>query len=410
MKAWIVFLLAISVQNFGFAHSIDSLPLDLTGQELRQIFEKERPHNKSKELDLIIQVGTRNLDWLKYINQFQPDGQKLSFSSKETQTNIPITAPRKMNEQIVVEAYNKLISEMPAEMTEVLIGGKDFTQKPPIDVKAYLFWGLKMDRSYQSATRWTLLQPYLTALAARRSNDVRGYYFLSRLENREEKFKNYQSLTDQEKADIKFWLVLMCVNNGSSFAGCESTIATAISTAKLSDAYKGYESKSKNLYDSYFLIPALAARKDVVFTSSNPNLTTVPFIDPKNSTVLAFLQDNIQDEWRFDQWALKLTFVNSGPHAYVEFKPGVTPNVNGLGGNKITMDANSPLDEYNVQWTIRHEYGHVLGLPDCYLEFYEPENKVIVNYQIDVENLMCARTGHIQKGHVDEMKRVYFKN
>jgi len=52
------------------------------------------------------------------------------------------------------------------------------------------------------------------------------------------------------------------------------------------------------------------------------------------------------------------------------FEPGVTPHVNGIGGRIITMDANAPLDDYDVSWTIRHEYGHVLGFPDCYVEFY----------------------------------------
>lgn len=73
------------------------------------------------------------------------------------------------------------------------------------------------------------------------------------------------------------------------------------------------------------------------------------------------------------------------------------------------MDADQPLTEYDAQWTIRHEFGHVLGLPDCYLEYYDPDKEVIVSYQIDIDDLMCSRHGHIQGHHLDELKRVYFR-
>ena len=82
---------------------------------------------------------------------------------------------------------------------------------------------------------------------------------------------------------------------------------------------------------------------------------------------------------------------------------------NRVGGDTIVMNATQPLTEYDAQWTIRHEFGHVLGFVDCYVEFYESERNVIVNYQFDVENLMCSRRGHIQQRHVDELQRAYAK-
>ncbi len=63
------------------------------------------------------------------------------------------------------------------------------------------------------------------------------------------------------------------------------------------------------------------------------------------------------------------------------------------------------MTEYDVQWTIRHEFGHVLGFPDCYIEFYEQASGEIINYQIDTSNLMCSRMGHIQEKHFAELKR-----
>jgi hypothetical protein len=73
------------------------------------------------------------------------------------------------------------------------------------------------------------------------------------------------------------------------------------------------------------------------------------------------------------------------------------------------MDANTPLTEWDVQWTIRHEFGHVLGFVDCYLEFYDPSEKAIVTYQLDIDHLMCARSGRMQKSMYDVLKQYYLK-
>ncbi len=58
-------------------------------------------------------------------------------------------------------------------------------------------------------------------------------------------------------------------------------------------------------------------------------------------------------------------------YSLLYFQKGVTPHVNRLGGNVIIMDAAASIEEYAIRWAIRHEYGHVLGLPDCYFEFYD---------------------------------------
>ena len=82
---------------------------------------------------------------------------------------------------------------------------------------------------------------------------------------------------------------------------------------------------------------------------------------------------------------------------------------NRVGGSEITMDANAPLTEWDVMWTIRHEFGHVLGFTDCYAEFYDSDIGAIVNYQMDISDLMCSRKGTIKQRHFDQMKAAYLK-
>jgi hypothetical protein len=102
-----------------------------------------------------------------------------------------------------------------------------------------------------------------------------------------------------------------------------------------------------------------------------------------------------------------MTFGNYPNGALLKFEAGVVPHVNGLGGNEIVMDSTQPIEEYESQWTIRHEYGHVIGLPDCYHEFYDSELGAFVNYQLDVTDLMCSRAGNMKERIYKELVRVY---
>jgi hypothetical protein len=136
----------------------------------------------------------------------------------------------------------------------------------------------------------------------------------------------------------------------------------------------------------------------------------VIFADPKDSKIASFLKDNIEDEFSFADWSLKMEFVDLARGvSRLEFKSGVTPHVNKLGGNIITMDKASSIDEYDIKWTIRHEYGHILGLPDCYFEFYDSKNQMGVSYQIDTSDLMCSRAGDFNERLYLELKKAYYK-
>lgn len=73
------------------------------------------------------------------------------------------------------------------------------------------------------------------------------------------------------------------------------------------------------------------------------------------------------------------------------------------------MDSNTDIQEYGVRWTIRHEFGHILRLPDCYTEFYDTKEQVMVNYQLDTTDLMCSRAGLMNERIYQELKKHYQK-
>jgi hypothetical protein len=405
-----LFLALVAVTAHAAPQQAPDLPPDATTAMLKQAIGARLLLSGNDGLDQIVGFGERNLAWLGHINSLRPANDKLSLTSKETQRGIPIDQPNEYNPELIQKKLADLTPKIPAEMQSVLFQGAAFTDTPPVETKAYLAAARELDRVYQSAIRWRMMSDYLPYLAQRRHNDVRGWYFLSRLDGRADKLRGFTRQDEAFQKNAQEWLTGLCYNSNESDSidGCASEVNALIGKGQDLEAY--YQSKApaaKKIYDRYFAIPDGVARPEIRFEASTNPMLVAPFTDPGKDDVRHFLQDNIQDEWRFGNWHLELPFDTGSNLAHVEFQPGVTPHVNGLGGNTIIMNATQPLTEYDAQWTIRHEYGHVLGFPDCYVEFYVPERKVIVNYQFDVEDLMCSRKGHIQERHVTELQKAY---
>src|SRR3989344_1948877 len=144
------------------------LDLEISGEETRAVLQKQKSRfaalaNDSR-LQHIIAVGTRNLNWLKFINQHRSEANKISFSSAATQKGIPITEPRRYNPDIIAKQYADTMPKLPAAMREVLEDGKEFTKEPPISDEEYIKWGQTVNRLYDIAARWEVMEPYLLYL------------------------------------------------------------------------------------------------------------------------------------------------------------------------------------------------------------------------------------------------------
>ncbi|TWW10502.1 hypothetical protein E3A20_06520 [Planctomyces bekefii] len=261
------------------------------------------------------------------------------------------------------------------------------------------------------------MEPFLDYYATLASLDLRGYYFLRETAQLESKLRGWGQLPSGERALFRSWLIMQCRNSNRGADGrriCGENLDEVIRRDGHPWAFhEQFSPLAAGRWGGYFRIHG--KRSDVQWSGADAGRCTVPFREPGRDDVRSWLSDNIEDEWRWTSdngpWQLKLQFLPDGGDdeiTHVRFEEGATPHVNGLAGNEIVMDGNRNIDEYSSRWTIRHEYGHVLGFPDCYLEFYDVDEGVMVSYQLDITNLMCSRVGHLQAKHFDEMKRVYF--
>lgn len=352
-------------------------------------------------------LGARNLKFLEHLNRFRGADAQLRITKRsEGYIGIPIDSPYKYSPEILETRLKEFMTEMPPALRSILLEEGSFTNSLPVDEESYLLWARRMDRLYQTALRWTLIEPYLPYFRTAKKDDIRGHYFLGKEPDLQNKLRDLHEASADEQKRLGDLLVGLCQNHPTrTKKECETQFKKAFRAKKIQAFYDRYLPEGKKTWDKYFTVSN--PRRDLVWNSKNSDEAILPFRTPANTDILQFLKFNIEEEWKWGSWQLRLDF-QSNADVRVIFQPGVLPHVNTLGGNTINMDANSPLEEWDTQWTIRHEFGHVLGFNDCYVEFYDDTEKAMINYQLDVTNIMCATNGKVKDIHVDLLRAKYF--
>ncbi len=391
-----------------------TLPLDLTTAEYQVLWHNYLLSAGEKALaDLepatkeSIAAGEKLALWLKTINQERSPEHQIRLTSPGTRSGIPIETPSIYGPKQITETLGNLKKTLPAEILQVVYGTTPVSSNFSGTEEDFIKNARKVDHLYQTSVRWaSSIKPWLSWYKSAKALDVRGHYFLNKIIDLDAKLQNFAALPEAEQNTLKEHLIGLCRNSRRTQSECEQSFVGSRSSNQILGYKKRYWATSQAVWDSFFKITD--PRSDVTWTSANPNHMEVTFKDPSNNRVRDFLQDNIEDEYKFGDWHLGMTF-NDGRSgtSYVEFQPNVTPHV--TGGNVVVMDANAPLEEYEVQWTIRHEYGHILRLPDCYVEFYDDVIESVVNYQLDISDLMCSRAGNMNERIYLELKRAYLK-
>jgi hypothetical protein len=399
-----ILLASVVSVSQDFNSRAPKIPLDLDSAQYEALLSQSNTRfgRQDQSIETILRIGKRNLDWLKKINSNRET--KLSFTGPHTRKGYPIHEPKKYNKQTIVAEFDQKLKSLPSNMKNILLGRGDLPEQPPMDEATYLKLGREIDTSYQNASRWKLLVPYLPGLEEIRFEDIRGWYFLSRDPQLVTKLNQFQRQPADVQNYLKKLLVGVCYNTLRSFSQCQSQLDREISANNVLDFYNRYKSRSVQIWNGFFMIEPGSL---LASARRTPGGLRVPFEPVDREDLRSFLKNNLEQEWQWKDFKVSIDFVRDVGAIEVIWKPGVTPHVPSLGAHQIIMDANTSLNEWEVQWTIKHEFGHNLGFPDCYIEFYEKETGMIVAYQMDISDIMCSRKGDIKKRHIDELARVY---
>lgn len=410
MKTILFLTLALS-SSIALAHQGTPLHLDLEMESAEyQTLLKKLPKNKNGDDPAILKAigwGQRLAAWIAAENDRRAPTDQIRLTSQATRRGVPIDKPSIYSEKTIAEDLVKHATELNGDIIKVM-NGEGFPAALPLPVEEFILQARKIDKTYQSAARFKSLIGWRAQYAQRKALDLRSYYFFKTNDWTAERVGNLAELPAEEQKTVRDHLAGMCVNDGrSSMATCRRKVAKLVSAEDLSEYFTTTFTASAQVWADFFDIPDYGRRSDVTYKDE---LTmVVPFNTPSVAKFIPYLQNNVEEEFKWNDWGIKINYGSFPNGPLLKFETGVVPHVNGLGGNEIVMDSNQPIEEYESQWTIRHEFGHVIGLPDCYHEFYDDELKAFVNYQLDITDLMCSRAGNMNERIYQELKKAYFR-
>lgn len=371
--------------------------------ESKSISPKES--EELSQISMLLNIGRKASKWIEIVNATRSDANKLDMSSSPTTGGIPITAPNKTNTEILMKRYDDFLSQTNSAITDYIKEDRELPSTLPVKDEEFVKAMKTLDRLYQHTVRWSGSLDWLSWYTKRAINDLRGYIFLSQNPDIELNLKDFNKLDIAEQNKLTSLLITLCNNGDFGINKCTSTLNKAIRKNKVADYYTHYLPYGKSVYDRFFTVKK--TRPEIKWNEAKTLLES-PFRAPEKTEVQNWLKENVEDEWKTQEFNLMITFIpNAKNIPRIQFQEGVTANVNGIAGDLITMEAEYPIETASQKWTIRHEYGHVLGFEDCYLEFYDKSEKAMIYYEIDVDNLMCSRNGHLKTTHYQQLFKAY---
>jgi hypothetical protein len=245
---------------------------------------------------------------------------------------------------------------------------------------------LSLVQAYLVASRWLYHSPNIMALMRKRQKDVRGYYHLARREKTKE-------MKDE-------WLLGICFNTEADDKKCREKLDIAKKNNTVQEFYDTYFSNAERLFGSFFEISA--PRSDIYWRDG---VLHVAFRSTNNEKINTWLKETVENTWKGTNWKLTVDFTDSASAPYILFEKGATPHVSNT--NEMVLDANMNTGDAITNMTVAHEFGHILGFRDCYVEFFDTQLDAMVNYQIDQNNIMCSTAGDVLPSHFEELKRAY---
>lgn len=228
-------------------------------------------------------------------------------------------------------------------------------------------------------------------------------------------YKIHQKICDSNSCDFDLFtldffeqnsrdLINICIGVERNPARCQKNAVLA----KLSDKMKAFGESYLESYESEILprFFELDAPRKYKCSKEDEKVTMhVPFIDPKDDDLKKKIIGMGKYAWaRDDKFEIEINFVEKGRstpriartnshHSYVtELDP-----------YKIHLAQN--LERNALKKILEHEFGHVLGFPDCYVEYLERDSKTLVYFELDPTNRMCTLSsrGRLLDDHIDQL-------
>lgn len=161
---------------------------------------------------------------------------------------------------------------------------------------------------------------------------------------------------------------------------------------------KYYDRFQKERYSALFTLRPTHLKYQCLSTNDKTVMTIKILESSFDHDFLVELLKYTEETWTNKTFSLKLELVKS----YSADVVTILPTSKGVSyvpdDNNRLVYLSTMQDLQTAKRVFAHEFGHVLGFPDCYIEFFDDSKKELVYYEIskNANNIMCSLRSEVQ--------------
>ena len=211
-----------------------------------------------------------------------------------------------------------------------------------------------------------------------------------------EKFCQLEQLklmSNDELSELVKKAVPLCVSLTKNIVSCRSELYVKKQQGKVADFIYYYQERYKQeKFNKFYLLSDEHRRYSCEKMDDKIELTIqiyAPSLDPFQ---YQFVRDSIVAHWVGEKFRLKIQRISEDHQEALKIylTDKLLSHVTNKFPNSIFL-ALSQLNQQNAK-VIAHEFGHILGFPDCYSEIFDQKKNELVyfEHQKNEYNLMCT--------------------
>jgi len=155
---------------------------------------------------------------------------------------------------------------------------------------------------------------------------------------------------------------------------------------------KYYTRFEKERFEALFRLRSTHNRYHCSRSGEKLVMTLRVFAPEIDRVYLQELLDAVETTWTNDKFSLKTVLISSPEKDAITIFPTTKAVSYVPDDDNRRVYLSQSLDMLTSMRILAHEFGHVLGFPDCYIEFFDDKKKELVYYEIskNYTNIMCS--------------------
>lgn len=251
---------------------------------------------------------------------------------------------------------------------------------------------------YQNAMRFEGQKCSFSHLTKKKTQDVKPY--LEMLDFCIEKngdgictSETIVNLTQKESKFVEEKTIKLCKAFDSSDVNCQAQYNIQKRNKTIPKLVSLYQKKFQaERYNKLFTLRSSHLRYQCQKNEDVTTMTIKVYSQHLDVFTQGVLTSFVSDSWSRGNFRLNIENVDQPGSDVVEILPSTTGVSYVPDNNNRKVFLSTILDIDTQKKVLAHEFGHVLGFPDCYTEYFDNQNKDLVYYEISKENtnIMCS--------------------